>query len=214
MTDTITVRGFAGTSPDHRTPASGTEVTTLRLGSTPRWRNSQTGEWSSGSTNWYTVAAFGRLAENVAGSISKGDPIVVVGRPKVRQWENDDGIKGTDVEISAQSVAHDLTYGRSLFTKVSLAPRSDDQQEASQHGEQPGSAAHSQQTSASADAAPGHAEEAAGPIDPDQQDGPEQQNDADPTEGAAPESAPIHGHQPAAESQAPWSGDPALQRTG
>src|SRR5690625_4836929 len=121
MTDTIAVRGFAGTTPEHRTPSSGTEVTTLRLGSTPRWRNAHTGEWSSGSTNWYTIAAFGRLAQNVAESISKGDPIVVVGRPKVRQWENDDGVRGTDMEINAQSLAHDLNYGRTDFTKISSA---------------------------------------------------------------------------------------------
>lgn len=204
MTDTITVRGFAGTAPEHRTPASGTEVTTLRLGSTPRWRNSQTGEWSSGSTNWYTIAAFGRLAENVAESISKGDPIVVVGRPKVRQWENDDGIRGTDVEISAQSVAHDLTYGRSAFTKVSLAPRAEDQQEAQHQDEPTGSAPDSQQ------------EPAAEQQDPEQQDReqsyPGQSYPKQPAESAHPSGA--EQQQSAAEPQSPWNGDPALQQTG
>lgn len=121
MTDTITVRGFAGNTPEIRYAESGKEVTTLRLGSTPRWRNVHTGEWSSGSTNWYTVAAFGRLADNVAASIRKGDPVVVVGRPKVRDWENQDGVTGTDMEISAQCLAHDLTFGRTAFTKVSAS---------------------------------------------------------------------------------------------
>lgn len=203
MTDTITVRGFAGTAPEHRTPASGTEVTTLRLGSTPRWRNSQTGEWNSGSTNWYTVAAFGRLAENVAESISKGDPIVVVGRPKVRQWENDDGIRGTDVEISAQSVAHDLTYGRSTFTKVSLAPRAEDQQDAQSQDSQPqdelnGSAPDSQQEEPDAE-----------------QSAAEQQAGSDPAEAAGVAQSPsAESQQTAAEPQYPWNGDPSLQRAG
>lgn len=134
MTDTITVRGFIGTAPESRQPASGTEVTTFRLGSTPRWRDAHTGEWSSGSTNWYSVAAFGRLAGNVADSINKGDPVVVVGRPKVRRWENDDGIKGTELEIRAHSVAHDLNYGITTFSKRSSSSTADHElQSASRH---------------------------------------------------------------------------------
>ena len=195
MSDTITVRGFAGTDPERRTPPSGTEVTTLRLGSTPRWRNSQTGEWASGSPNWYTVAAFGRLAGNVAESISKGDPIVVVGRPKVRQWENDDGVKGTDVEISAQSVAHDLSYGRTEFTKVTNGSfRSEDHQEPPQQESIQDEQLHQEQSTQSSDS-------------PAQTQPPEQ---------TLASSAPNEPAQepPAAESDPPWNGEPELQRAG
>lgn len=121
MTDTITVRGFTGTDPDHKQAQTGNSVLTFRLGSTPRWRNQATGEWTSGATNWYTVACFGRLADNVRDSIGKGDPVVIVGRPKIREWENDQGIKGTEFEITAQSISHDLNYGRTQFVKVSGA---------------------------------------------------------------------------------------------
>lgn len=127
MTESIAVRGFAGTTPELRIANSGTHVTTFRLASTPRWRNSTTGEWASGETNWYTVAAFGPFAENVAESINKGDPVVVLGRPKVRRWENPDkDTSGTEVEISAQSVGHDLKLGRSRFTKINRSGDSAD----------------------------------------------------------------------------------------
>lgn len=190
MSDTITVRGFAGTDPERRTPPSGTEVTTVRLGSTPRWRNSHTGEWASGSTNWYTVAAFGRLAGNVAESISKGDPIVVVGRPKVRQWENDDGVRGTDVEISAQSVGHDLSFGRTEFSKVTNASfRSEGHQEPAEQ-DQP----HPQQSAESPESA-----------DPSES--------ADPGESPGPAAEPAQG-QPADPQAPPWEGEPQLQRAG
>lgn len=119
MTESITVRGFAGTTPELKIAGSGTQVTTFRLASTPRWRNSTTGEWASGETNWYTVTAFGPFAENVAQSISKGDAVVVLGRPKIRHWENlEKETSGTEVEISAQSVGHDLKFGLSRFAKV------------------------------------------------------------------------------------------------
>lgn len=210
MTDTITVRGFAGTAPEHRAPDSGTEVTTLRLGSTPRWRNSHTGEWSSGSTNWYTVAAFGRLAQNVAESISKGDPIVVVGRPKVRQWEKDDGIRGTDVEISAQSVAHDLTYGRTAFTKVSAAPRTD---APGPDHRQDGQAETSASSSEAGTAGSADGGQSAGQADESELS--HHGSGAQPAgEPAAAQGSPEAAQPPAAEPQTPWSGDPALHRAG
>lgn len=129
MSESITVRGYAGNKPEIRMTNSGTEVATFRVASTPRWRNSTTGEWASGETNWYSVAAFGAFANNVAESISKGDPVVVVGRPKIRSWEGKEGSAGTEVEINAQTVGHDLKYGRSSFAKVNReGPAAESQQ--------------------------------------------------------------------------------------
>lgn len=130
MTETITVRGFAGTTPELKTTSTSTDVTTFRLASTPRWLNQTTGDWNSGETNWYTVVAFGPFAENIAESINKGDPVVVLGRPKIRHWENSEkGTSGTEIEISAKSVGHDLKLGRSRFTKVNRNPQEDREQE-------------------------------------------------------------------------------------
>ncbi|WP_150462546.1 single-stranded DNA-binding protein [Nesterenkonia ebinurensis] len=123
MSESITVRGYAGNKPEVRMTNNGTEVATFRVASTPRWRNSTTGDWASGETNWYSVAAFGNFANNVAESISKGDPVVVVGRPKIRTWEGKEGGTGTEVEINAQTVGHDLKYGRSSFAKVNREPQ-------------------------------------------------------------------------------------------
>src|SRR5699024_459431 len=194
MSDTIAVRGFAGTDPERRTPPSGTEVTTLRLGSTPRWRDSHTGEWASGSTNWYTVAAFGRLAGNVAESISKGDPIVVVGRPRVRRWENDDGIRSTDVEINAQSVGHDLSFGRTEFSKVTNGSvRSEDHQESTEQD-------------------PSHPQSATeSPESADPGESADEGQSSGSGVGQAAEAAP---DQPAAPDAPPWKGEPQLQRAG
>lgn len=119
MTESISVRGFAGNTPEIKNPESDNPVATFRLGATPRWRSGQTGEWTSGETNWYTVACFGRLAHNVADSLHKGDPVVVVGRPKVRTWTTDQNDSGAEIEISAQSIGHDLKFGTTQYRKVS-----------------------------------------------------------------------------------------------
>ncbi|WP_300344760.1 single-stranded DNA-binding protein [Nesterenkonia sp.] len=137
MSDIITVRGFAGTNPELKNTDPEHRLTTFRLGSTPRWKDSVTGEWSSGPTNWYTVAAFGRLAEHVGASVRKGEPVVVVGRLKVRRWESDDGDRGTEVEINAQAVGHDLTYGMGRFTKVSSSSEDAPQASAAQSAHTP-----------------------------------------------------------------------------
>ena len=153
MTESITVRGFAGTTPEIKNPDSDNPVATFRLGATPRWRSGQTGEWTSGETNWYTVACFGRLALNVADSLHKGDPAVVVGRPKVRTWTTDQNESGAEVEISAQSVGHDLKFGTTQYRKVN---RSEPAPAEAENREQPADEAASQD----ADSSPHHQEAA------------------------------------------------------
>lgn len=71
-----------------------------------------------GDTNWYTVSAFRSLAEHSAESVNKGERIVVTGKLRIRDWENTDR-SGTTVEIEADSLGHDLTWGTSSYTRAS-----------------------------------------------------------------------------------------------
>jgi single-strand DNA-binding protein len=70
-----------------------------------------------GDPNYLTVTCWGALAENVESSIKKGDPVVVSGKLKIRQWQ--DGEKsGTAVEVEAAAVGADLARGTSTFKRV------------------------------------------------------------------------------------------------
>jgi single-strand DNA-binding protein len=71
-----------------------------------------------GLTSWYSVACWRDLADNAAGSLAKGDPVVVYGKQVVRDWETDEGKKGTEVSIDAMSVGHDLRRGQAKFTRI------------------------------------------------------------------------------------------------
>ena len=62
------------------------------------------------------MTCFRQLAINVVGSIAKGQRIVVVGRLRVRDWENGDRA-GTTVEIDADALGHDLAWGSAVFTR-------------------------------------------------------------------------------------------------
>jgi single-strand DNA-binding protein len=124
MTDTIFLTGLVATSPRHVTTSEGLAITSFRLASSQRRFDKALSKWVDGETNWFTVSAFRALATNAASSVVKGDRVVVTGRLRVRDWENTDR-SGTNVEIEADSLGHDLTWGTSVYTRhVSLASTS------------------------------------------------------------------------------------------
>jgi len=109
MSDTITVTGLIATTPRHIVTSEGLPITSFRLASSQRRFDKATERWVDASTNWYTVTAFRTLAVNAYASLNKGDRIVVVGRLKIRDWQTDDRT-GTNVEIEAETLGHDLFW--------------------------------------------------------------------------------------------------------
>ncbi len=122
MSDIITVTGLIATTPRHVVTGEGLPITSFRLASSQRRFDRASEKWVDASTNWYTITAFRQLAINAVPSVSKGDRIVVSGRLRVRDWQNDDRT-GTNVEIEAEAIGHDLFWGTAVFTRtVSLPP--------------------------------------------------------------------------------------------
>lgn len=117
MTEQITVRGYVATDPESRNLPDGTVVVTFRLASTPRWFDQQAGSWRDGHTNWFSVQAFRALGLNALASIKKGQPVVVVGKLKVRFWEGEHG-RNTAVDVDAVSIGHDLALGTACFQRT------------------------------------------------------------------------------------------------
>ena len=96
----------------------GTAITSFRFAQTPRRIDRQTGRWGDGPTSFFGVTCWRGLAEHVAASLHKGDPVVLFGRLRIRDWKNPDGRSGRDAEIDAISIGHDLSRGTSRFTRV------------------------------------------------------------------------------------------------
>lgn len=118
MTDNITLTGLVATTPRHLTTSEGLAITSFRLASSQRRFDRAANHWVDGDTNWYTVSSFRALAENVATSVSKGDRVIVTGKLRIRDWENTDR-SGTTVEIEAEALGHDLTWGIASYTRNS-----------------------------------------------------------------------------------------------
>lgn len=59
------------------------------------------------------------VAENVANSVHRGDPVIVVGRQRIRTWKYEDNRWGMDAEVDAVTIGPDLRAGVSQFNRVS-----------------------------------------------------------------------------------------------
>jgi single-strand DNA-binding protein len=117
MPDHLTLTGVVATSPRHITTNSGLDITSFRLASGQRRFDREQRRWVDAETNWYTVTTFRQLALNVAGSIERGQHVVVTGRLRVRAWESGDK-SGTTIELEAEAAGHDLSWGTSAYTKT------------------------------------------------------------------------------------------------
>lgn len=119
MSEQITIRGLVATTPRSVVLESGLAVTSFRLAAPTRRFDAESSSWVTDQTNWFTVSAFRRLAENAAQSISKGDRVLVHGKLKVRDWDNGER-SGTSVEIDADAIGPDLTFGTASLQRVPL----------------------------------------------------------------------------------------------
>ena len=119
MSESFTVSGLVATTPRHLVTQEGLPITSFRLASSKRRFDRTKKTWVDGETNWFTVTCFRQLAINTASSVSKGDRVCTSGRLKVRDWDNGERT-GTSVEIEADVIGHDLSWGNSVFTRTVL----------------------------------------------------------------------------------------------
>lgn len=118
MVNHISIKGFVSSDIESRTLDTGVFVSNFRMGSTESKRDPVTSQWVDGHTNWFHVSSFRALAVNTAMSIHKGDRIMVTGKLKVSTYLRKDGTQGTNVDIEADSIGHDLKFGVVTFHKV------------------------------------------------------------------------------------------------
>jgi single-strand DNA-binding protein len=119
----IILRGFVTAEPKFwQSSPTQTPLAEIRLGHTPRRLNRATGEWEDGTTSYYTIKCWRRLAVNVKGSLRKGDMILVRGKVIMRTWVDDQQRNRTQMQVEADSVGHDLAFGWSHFNRGDQSP--------------------------------------------------------------------------------------------
>jgi len=127
MSDNYSVTGLVATTPRHLVTQDGLPITSFRLASAVKKFDRVKNKWVDAETNWFTITSFRQLAVNTATSVSKGDRVIVVGKLRVRDWDNGERA-GTSVEIEAENIGHDLVWGSSSFVRT-VMQRDDDSSE-------------------------------------------------------------------------------------
>ncbi len=140
----MTLTGYVGTDVDYRAGRDGAPPRArFRVACTPRFFDRQQGAWRDQETVWKTVKVWRALAANVASSVRKGEPVVIVGRVRAEVWKDEDGELRSDEVLEATSVGHDLNRGTSAFLRRPVAPaeqtdRSEQAAPETRDGGQPG----------------------------------------------------------------------------
>ena len=192
----VTVSGNVVNDPQLRSTKDGTQpFVTFRLASTSRRVDYRTGEIVDTGTNFFNVIAWRNFALNVVESLAKGQPVVVHGRLRVNQWRAE-GKSGTDVEIDALTIGHDLKMGRSKFARVARATVDP----AGPRRESPDDGASSAAGGVTR-SDPGAVTPSAGEPAGDQSPGDPAEASAAFPEGASPEGASPEGHLPGGEDE-------------
>lgn len=114
----ITLIGNLTDDPELKFTPSGAAVANFTVASTPRTFDKQTNQWKDGDAMFIRCAAWKQLAENVAESLQKGQQVVVVGALKVRNYERQDGSKGTSVEMNVDEIGPSLKFATAKVTRA------------------------------------------------------------------------------------------------
>jgi single-strand DNA-binding protein len=105
---TTTVSGLVATTPRMVVTSDGLSILSFRFASASKRWDYRTMNWTQESdTNWFSVVAFNKLAQEGCATLAKGDRLIVTGQLKVRDWDNGER-SGTDVELEATSIGRTL----------------------------------------------------------------------------------------------------------
>lgn len=103
MLNKVTLIGRLGADPELRYMPKGGAVANIRLATTRRYKNKQSGERVE-DTEWHRVIFFTRLAEIVGEYLRKGSLIYVEGRIRTQKWQDKEGNDRYTTEIVAGSM--------------------------------------------------------------------------------------------------------------
>ncbi len=115
--NTITVVGNLTKDPILKFVTTGKAVVNFTVASNHGWRDRETQAWMEGGTSFFKIECWDLMAENVADSLRKGDPVIVVGRLERRTYELE-GQPRESWEIRAETVGPDLRRRSASLRRV------------------------------------------------------------------------------------------------
>ncbi|MET8759771.1 single-stranded DNA-binding protein [Lentzea sp. NPDC004782] len=118
----ITVVGTVTSDVTYKHGEDGKTNAYFRVVSTERRYNTSIGDWEDGESVWLGVSCWRKLADSVKTTLSKGDPVIVQGKLRMRYYEQDN-VKRSSVSLDALHVGLDLSRVQSLGSAPVVEPR-------------------------------------------------------------------------------------------
>ncbi|WP_331728331.1 single-stranded DNA-binding protein (plasmid) [Streptomyces goshikiensis] len=115
----ITLVGNLTDDPELRFTPNGAAVVKFSVAVNRRTFDRQTNEWKEAGADFHRVTAWRSLAENIAGTLSRGMRVLVVGDLRQKSWKDDkSGETRYAWELEASAVGPDLTFATATVSKV------------------------------------------------------------------------------------------------
>ena len=99
----VIVVGNLGRDPETRAFPSGDQICNIRVATTDKWRDKQTGEPRE-HTEWHSIVFNGKLAEIASQYLRKGSQVYVEGSLRTRKWQDQNGNDRYSTEIRADTM--------------------------------------------------------------------------------------------------------------
>jgi len=113
--------GLAGNlvaDPVIRFSGRGKIMVKLRVASSKRVRDPESGTWREGPTVFHDVVCWGQLAQNVGEHFVKGDLVVVVGVWQREEWTGADGQPNRRMTLAARHIGLGVTFRAARYVKT------------------------------------------------------------------------------------------------
>ena len=99
----VILLGRLGADPETRHTANGSCVTSLRLATSEKWRDKETGE-AQERTEWHRVTLFGRLGEVAGEYLRKGSQAYIEGSLRTDKYTDKEGVERYTTKVIASAL--------------------------------------------------------------------------------------------------------------
>ena len=99
----VIIVGNLGADPETRYLPSGDAVTSIRVATTDRYKDKQSGEMRE-ATEWHSISFFGKLAEIAGQYLKKGSQVYVEGSLRTRKYTDKSGVEKYATDIRADTM--------------------------------------------------------------------------------------------------------------
>lgn len=108
MSNNITVHGNLGKDPEIRWTQAGKAIVEFSVSS--KSGGDKTKPDQKIETTWFSIKAFGKLAEHIAATVSSGDTVLVTGRMKTDEYTKKNGESGSWTYLIANHVGASMQW--------------------------------------------------------------------------------------------------------